>query len=138
MRENMKKTFLLQGMKRDINIFSMKCLECQKVKAEHQHLGELLHPHDIPTHKWQTISMNFIIGLPKTRFQHDAILVVVDKLTNAHFIPENVIDDASIIAQKFVKEIVRLNRFLEIVISNRDSRFTSEFWQALHNALGTK
>lgn len=83
--------------------------------------------------------MNFIIEIPKTRFKHDAILVVVDKLTKvAHFIPRNLTYDATIISSKFAKEIIRLHGFLEEIVFNRDSRFTSEFWKSLHKAVGTK
>lgn len=49
MRENLKKTFYWNGMKRDFNEFVARCLECQKVKAKHQHLGGQLYPLDIPT-----------------------------------------------------------------------------------------
>ncbi|KAH9293583.1 hypothetical protein KI387_041213, partial [Taxus chinensis] len=51
-----------------------------RVKAEHQHLTGLLYPHAILEWKWDTISMDFIIGLPTSRYHHDAIMVTVDKL----------------------------------------------------------
>eukprot|EP00253_Pinus_taeda_P024492 PITA_24492 len=81
-----KKLFFWSGMKRDITQFVAKCLECQQVKVDHCH--PRLQPHDIPISKWETISMDFITGLPLTSQRHNAILVVVDKLTkSAHFIP---------------------------------------------------
>jgi len=83
--------------------------------------------------------MDFIVGLPKTRFHHDSILVVVDKLTKvAHFIPGNTTNDAPVVANKFAPKIFRLHEFLEVIISDRDSKFTSVFWKSLHKALGTK
>eukprot|EP00253_Pinus_taeda_P031488 PITA_31488 len=75
-------------MKHDIVQFVAKCVECQQVKADHCHPAGLLQPHDIPMTKWEIISMDFISGLPLTSQRHNAILVVVDKLTkSAHFIP---------------------------------------------------
>jgi len=57
------------------------------VKVEHQHPAGLLHPLPIPEWKWETISIDFIIRLPKSRKQNDSIMVVVDKLSKStHFI----------------------------------------------------
>jgi len=126
-------------MKKDIEEFMVRCLACQKVKAEHQHLDGYLYPHDISTQKWQMILMDFIVNLPKTKFHHDSILVVIDKLTKvAHFIPGNTIDDAPVAANKFAHKIFKLHGFIEMIILDRDSKFTSVFWKSLHNALGTK
>lgn len=83
--------------------------------------------------------MDFIVGLAKTRFHHDSILVVVDRLTKvAHFIPSNPIDDALDVANKFAHEIFRLYDFLEVNISYKDFKFTLIFYKSLHKALGTK
>ena len=71
----------------DIVDYLSKFLECQEVKVESQHPIELLHPLTIPEWKWETISMDFIIGLPRSTKQNDAIMVVVEKLSKvAHFI----------------------------------------------------
>jgi len=81
--------------------------------------------------------MDFIVGLPNTRFHHDSILVVVDILTKvAHFILGNTIDDALTIENRFSHEIFKLYGFLEVIISDRDSKFTFMFWKSLHKALG--
>ncbi|KAH9289276.1 hypothetical protein KI387_033393, partial [Taxus chinensis] len=59
---------------------------CQKVKAEHQHPTSLLLPYAMPEWKWDTISMDFIIGLLMSRYHHDALMVMIDKLKKvAHF-----------------------------------------------------
>eukprot|EP00253_Pinus_taeda_P012360 PITA_12360 len=56
-------------------------------KAEHQHPAGLLQPLPISEWKWETISMDFITGLPKSRKNNDSIMVVVEKLSkSAHFI----------------------------------------------------
>jgi hypothetical protein len=76
------------SMKKEVIEFISKCLKCQKVKAEHRHPVGLLQLLTIPEWKWEVVTMDFIIGFPRTRKQHDAIMVVVDKLTKAaHFIP---------------------------------------------------
>jgi hypothetical protein len=61
-------------------------MECQQVKAKHQHPIGLLQPFPLLEWKWEVITMDFITRLPKIR-QHDSIMVVVDKLTKeTHFI----------------------------------------------------
>ncbi|GJV54374.1 putative nucleotidyltransferase, ribonuclease H [Tanacetum coccineum] len=60
----------------------------EKVKIEHQRASGLLQPLEIPMWKWDEISMDFVTGLPTTQKRHDAIWVVVDRLTkSAHFLP---------------------------------------------------
>ncbi|KAL5537439.1 hypothetical protein UlMin_045822 [Ulmus minor] len=60
-------------MKRDVAKFVEKCLICQKIKAEHQRPAGELQPIEIPEWKWEQISMDFVVGLPKTTNGHDAI-----------------------------------------------------------------
>ncbi|GKC68128.1 putative reverse transcriptase domain-containing protein, partial [Tanacetum coccineum] len=75
------------GMKKDIAVYVSKCLTCAKVKVEHQIPSGLLQQPEIPKWKWENITMDFITKLPRTRSGHDAIWVVVDRLTkSAHFI----------------------------------------------------
>ena len=74
-------------MKKEVVDFISKCLECQKVKDEHGHPTGFIQPFPIPEWKWEVVTMNFITKLPWTSKQHDYIMVVVDKLTEAsHFI----------------------------------------------------
>jgi hypothetical protein len=83
-----KRQYYWPSMKKDIVGFSARCLEFQKVKAEHRHPTGLLQPLPIPECKWEVVTMDFITKLPRTNKQHDPIMVVVDKLTKAaHFIP---------------------------------------------------
>ncbi|KAG8490883.1 hypothetical protein CXB51_014042 [Gossypium anomalum] len=139
MYNDLKKMYWWSGMKRDISEFVSKCLVCQQVKAEHQVPSGLLQPIMVPEWKWDRITMDFISGLPLTPGKKNAIWVIVDRLTkSAHFIP--VITDYSLnkLAELYICEIVRLHGIPFSIISDRDSRFTSRFWQKLQEALGTK
>jgi hypothetical protein len=83
-----RKQFYWPGLKKDIAKYLSQCIECQQVKAEHRHPTGLLHPLPIPEWKWETISMDFITGLPTSTKQNDVVMVVVDKLSkSSHFIP---------------------------------------------------
>jgi hypothetical protein len=86
-----------------------------------------------------TMNMDFITGLSKTMKQHDAIMVVVDKLSKVvHFIPIKSTFKAVNIADIFMKEIFKLHGIPTIIISERDSKFTSRFWKGLFEGLGTQ
>eukprot|EP00253_Pinus_taeda_P021805 PITA_21805 len=84
----LRKEYFWPRMKKQVVEYLAKCLECQQIKAEHQHPAGLLQPLHFSEWKWETISKDFITGLPRTKKNHDSIMVVVDKLSKAaHFIP---------------------------------------------------
>ncbi|KAJ9545153.1 hypothetical protein OSB04_024860 [Centaurea solstitialis] len=94
---------------------------------------------EIPKWKWEQISMDCVTKLPKNKKGHDSIWVIVDRLTkSAHFLPirENFSIDK--LAQLYVNEIVMRHGLPISIISDRDSRFTSRFWQSLQTAMGTR
>jgi hypothetical protein len=54
-------------MKRSVAEYVAICDTCQRVKAEHQRPAGLLQPLKIPEWKWEEITMDFIVGLPRTQ-----------------------------------------------------------------------
>ena len=128
-----------KGMKKEIAFFISRCLTCQQVKAENQKPARKIQPLPILICKWDKITLDFVIGLPRTRRQHDAIWVIVDRLTKStHFLPVNNDDPLDKLAQLYVEEIVRLHGVPISVVSGRDPRFTSRFWSSLQDAMGTR
>ncbi|GJV49800.1 retrotransposon protein, putative, ty3-gypsy subclass [Tanacetum coccineum] len=126
-------------MKQDVATFVSKCMTCQQVKIEHQRASGLLQPLEIPVWKWDEISMDFVTGLPTTQKRHDAIWVVVDRLTkSAHFLPIRKNYGISKLAEIFRQEIVRLHGTPTSIVSDRDPKFTSHFWKGLQKAWGTR
>ncbi|GJZ83262.1 putative reverse transcriptase domain-containing protein [Tanacetum coccineum] len=82
------KLYWWPNMKAIIAEYVSKCLTCSRVKAECQKPSGLLVQPEIPMWKWERITMDFVTKLPKTSTGHDAIWVIVDRLTkSAHFIP---------------------------------------------------
>uniref|UniRef100_A0A2N9F2L4 RNA-directed DNA polymerase n=1 Tax=Fagus sylvatica TaxID=28930 RepID=A0A2N9F2L4_FAGSY len=138
MYRDLRETFWWNNMKREIAQFVEQCLTCQQVKVEHQRPSGLLQSLPIPEWKWEHISMDFVSGLPRSPKGHDAIWVIVDRLTkSAHFIPIRMNYSLDQLAQLYIEEIVRLHGIPVSIVSDRDPRFTSRFWKSLHKALGS-
>ncbi|KAK2417448.1 hypothetical protein QL285_039746 [Trifolium repens] len=126
------------GMKNTIQDFVRSCDTCQRQKYLASSPGGLLQPLPIPNRIWEDISMDFITGLPKSK-GFEAILVVVDRLSKyAHFVPLKHPYTARVIAEIFVKEVVRLHGVPLSIVSDRDPLFMSGFWKELFKLQGTK
>ncbi|GJV09527.1 putative reverse transcriptase domain-containing protein [Tanacetum coccineum] len=136
MYQDLKKLYWWPNMKAIIAEYVGKCLTCSRVKAECQKPSGLLVQPEIPMWKWERITMDFITKLPKTSNGHNTILVIVDRLTkSAHFIPTQETDSMETLTRLYIKEIVSRHRVPISIISDRDSHFTSRFWQSLQSAL---
>ncbi|GJW36409.1 putative reverse transcriptase domain-containing protein [Tanacetum coccineum] len=139
MYQDLKKLYWWPNMKAIIVEYDGKCLTCSRVKAECQKPSRLLVQPEIPMWKWERITMDFITKLPKTSNGHDTIWVIIDRLTkSAHFIPTQETDSMETLTRLYIKEIVSRHGVPISIISDRDSHFTSRFWQSLQSALGTQ
>lgn len=134
-----RSSYFWPGMKKEIAGYIRQCQICQQTKAEQLRIPGALEPLGVPTAKWEVVSMDFITGLPRTQKGHDALMVVVDKLSKmAHFIPCRTTDTALDTARHFVKEIFRLHGMPREIVSDRDPKFISAFWQDLFATIQTK
>jgi hypothetical protein len=139
MYRDLKQNLWWKRMKVDVSKYVAACEVCQRMKAEHKRPAGLLKPLEIPEWKWEHITMDFVVGLPCSPRGRDAIWVVVDRLTkSAHFIPMKTTNSASELVPLYMKEVIRLHGVPMSIVSYRDSKFVSKFWESLHIALGTK
>ncbi|KAL4326156.1 hypothetical protein GQ457_11G030770 [Hibiscus cannabinus] len=111
----------------------------KNVKVEHQASTGLLQPLKFPQWKWERTTMYFVTGLPITPRKNDAVWVIVDRLTkSAHFIPIRVNMSSDILAEMYIREVIRLHGVHISIVSHRDPKFTSRFWKSLQKALNTR
>ena len=83
--------------------------------------------------------MDFVVGLPATQKGHNGVWVVVDRLTKtAHFLSFNTKWSIAKLAKYHVREVVRLHGVPASIVSDKDARFTSRFWQSFQEAMGTE
>jgi hypothetical protein len=93
----------------------------------------------IPTWKWEDISMDFVVGLPKTSKGYDSIWVIVDHLTKtAHFLPVKTDHPVVVYAQLYIAHILSLHGVPKTIVSDQGPQFVSKFWEELHKSLGTQ
>jgi hypothetical protein len=93
----------------------------------------------IPTWKWEDISMDFIVGLPKTAKGFDSIWVIIDRLTKiAHFLPVKTKYPVVAYTELYIACILSLHGVQKMIVSDRGPQLISKFWEELHKSLGTK
>ena len=137
--ENLRRNFYWPRMGKDVYKFVSTCDSCQRNKPSNQQPAGLLQPLPTPTQKWEQITMDFIVQLPVTRKEFDAIVVFVDRLTKrAIFCPTNTSVSAPEIAKIFFNKVFCHHGLPRVIVSDRDAKFTSHFWRTLFQHLGTK
>jgi hypothetical protein len=115
-------------MRRDIAHYVACCDTYSRVKIEHQKPAGLLKPLAIPVWKWEDISMDFVVGLPRTPKGNDSVWVIVDCLTKvAHFVPVKTQHRTERLAELYVEHILRLHGAPKSIVSDRGPQFVAKF-----------
>ena len=117
--------------------FVRTCPVCQRVEAEHGPPAGLLYPLPVPSRRGGTVGLDFL-DMPTAASGHDFLQVHIDFLTGrVWLVPTHKTATATTAASNFVGSVFRDVGLPDVLVSDRDTRFTSEFWTALHAALGT-
>ena len=132
-----KQFFYWNNMTVEVRQFVLDCPVCQTEKGSHMKPSGKLMPLDLPSRKWSHVAIDFVVGMPKQN-NCDAILTVVDKATKmCHFIACTEQISAKEVAVLYWQQVGRLHGIPDVIISDRDVRFTSRFWKELWRVLGT-
>jgi len=109
------------------------CDACQKNKAFSKAYAGKLQPQSIPGRRWEHITMDLIVKLPKTERGHDSILVFVDRLSKmVHLVPTVEALSATGFARLFRDWIIRLHRMPDSVLSDRGQQFSNLDWEQVN------
>ncbi|GJY08289.1 putative reverse transcriptase domain-containing protein [Tanacetum coccineum] len=139
MYQDLKKLYWWPNMKAKIATYVSKCMTCAKVKVEYQKPSSLLAQPIILVWKWENITIDFVTKLPKTTSGQDTIWVIVDRLIkSAYFLPTKETDTMEKLTRQYLKEVVSRHGVPVLIISDRDTKFTSHFWKSLNEALASR
>ncbi|KAJ9511978.1 hypothetical protein QJQ45_004438 [Haematococcus lacustris] len=124
-------SFTWPGMRKDVEDYVRQCDACQRNKPSTRLKAGKLQPLSIPGRRWESVSMDFIVKLPKSGERgFDSILVFVDRLSKmVHLVPTKESISAFDMATHFFHEVVRLHGMPASVITDRGPHFNSHFWE---------
>ncbi|KAL4332005.1 hypothetical protein GQ457_07G011040 [Hibiscus cannabinus] len=115
--------FYWKGMRKEVRQFVTECQVCQRMKSASLSPAGLLQPLPIPDQVFEDISLDFIVGLPKSNGK-EIIMVIVDRLTKY--------------TQIMVHGIVKLHGIPRTIVSDRDRIFISDMWIEIAKLQGTE
>ncbi|KAJ9532073.1 hypothetical protein QJQ45_003746 [Haematococcus lacustris] len=123
--------FTWPGMRKDVEDYVRQCDACQRNKPSTRLKAGKLQPLSIPGRRWESISMDMIVKLPKSGKQnYDSIMVYVDRLSKmVHLVPTHEAISAADAARLFYREVVRLHGLPASVVSDRGPIFNSQYWR---------
>ena len=135
-QDSIMRNFWWPHISEDIRKYVLHCPVSQrdKVKVGRQH--GLLQPLPIPSRPWESISMDYIVELPRTKTGFDSIAVFVDRLTKlTHFVPIHTTIDAEQAAVTFLKCVFASHGMPMSIICDRGFQWNSKFWLAVSDHL---
>ena len=134
--------FIIAEMRARVKEFCRTCDACQRVKADRRNQHGLLEPLSLPTRKWHSVSMDWVVGLPlvyRRGQEYDAVLVFTDRATKmVHLVPTSRHETSEDTARLLVEHVVKYHGIPRSLHTDRDTRITSHFWEHVCQVLGIK
>ena len=136
--ELIARDYVWDNMRQEIYDYVDRCDTCQRNKSPRHKPFGLLQPLPVPSRPWSSLSMDFIVKLPKSK-GFDSIFVVVCRFTKqAHFIPCKESMSSSDLADLYINNIFKLHGLPDDIVSDRGPVFRSKFWLSLLESLKIK
>ncbi|MBW0564916.1 hypothetical protein O181_104631 [Austropuccinia psidii MF-1] len=138
--ERVASTDCWRKWEQELSEYINTCERCQKAKRKNGKNYGLLQQIEEPKHPWETINMDWVTGIvPGGRENFNAFLIIVYRFSkNVRCLPCHKEDTEMDTALLFWNNIICTCGVQKIIISDRDPKFTSEFWTKIYNMLGTK
>ncbi|MBW0522281.1 hypothetical protein O181_061996 [Austropuccinia psidii MF-1] len=139
-KERVASTCWWPKWEQELSEYINTCERCKKANRKHGKKYGLLQHIEEPKHPWETINMDWVTGLlPGGKENFNACLRTVDRFSKSvRCLPFHKEDKAVDTALLFWNNIISTCGVPKIIISDRDPKFTSEFWTNLYEILGTK
>ncbi|MBW0471264.1 hypothetical protein O181_010979 [Austropuccinia psidii MF-1] len=139
-RERVARTAWWPKWEQELSEYIKTCQRCQKANRQHGEKYRLLQHIEEPKHPWETINMEWVTGLVQGgKETFNACLIIVNRFSKSmRCLPFHKEDTAMDTALLFWNNILSTCGVPKIIISDRDPKFTSEFWTSLYEMLGTK
>jgi hypothetical protein len=127
------------GMAEDAARYVRGCELCQRNKPDVRGRQGLPLSIATPMRAWEVICLDFIGPLPRTARGHDMVMVVIEKLTRwVYYISMRKTDTGQDVFALLDRFVLANHDTPRQIISDRDSRFTSHFWEGMWAALRTQ
>ena len=128
-------------MLQDVTDFVATCEVCQRSKPYNRPSAGLPTPLEIPEARWRVVALDIVSGFPPSGKEgYDCVVVFSDKFSKqAYFCPSTMKGlSAEVVAELYVQHVFRAQGVPSVLLSDRDSKFTSVFWERLLELLGTR
>lgn len=124
-------------LRADVEHYVRHCDDCQRNKPRTRRKSGKLQPLYMPGRRWESVTMDMIVKLPRTVNDYDSILVFVDRLSKmVHLVACRESMNAEEFAQHFVSTVVRQHGLPLHIVSDRGPQFNNKFWQHVCRRLG--
>jgi hypothetical protein len=136
----LRRQYYWPGMKQMVRDCIRSCEYCQRNKSSNTLPAGLLQSLPLPAKRWDSISMDFITHLPSNLVNgFDSVLTIVDRLSKmVRYIPTTTTASAADVARLVFDNVVCLFGVPLDIVSDRDPKFVSKFWEELWSLFGTK
>eukprot|EP00253_Pinus_taeda_P030551 PITA_30551 len=134
----LQKYFYWPNLRQDVGKYIRSCTACVIAKPNIKKQG-LYTPIPTPSRPWESISMDYMSGLPSTNHGNNCVFMVVDRFSKMAIMTaykKNITTEAT--AKLFFEQVWVHFRIPQSIISDRDSKFLSTFWSSLWSMLDTK
>ena len=137
--KHIRRRFYWPGMIKNVTTFVKSCDVCNCSKHNRRKPQGMLQPLEIPMIPGTHYSMDFKTDLPLSgESKFDTLLVIVDKFSKrVKLIPTWSRASSELIAELVFREVVSQKGLPIAIISDRDPKFTSNFWRSLWELTGT-
>jgi transposase InsO family protein len=137
LKYGMMSQFFWPHMSSHIKKYVATCEHCQRNKSYNSSTRGIPQSHDIPSRRFDVVSVDLLSGFPTTKNGYDCIVAFTDRLTKRAYIsPCHKSSSAKDLATIFMQTVFRQQGMPRVILSDNGPQFISEFWKQIFTLLG--